>query len=83
MNPTFVGNGASERLGSDYGVIDKDRGAKKNVKRFQIVTTQGIGHIDSGIGEIAGFIHILIYIVLIVFCNSSRNRAACEPSIWA
>lgn len=39
MSPTFVGNGATEHLGSDYGLIDKDAGAKRNVKRFQIVTT--------------------------------------------
>ena len=39
MSPTFVGDGASERFGSDYGIIDKDAGAKRNVKRFQIVTT--------------------------------------------
>jgi hypothetical protein len=25
----------------------------------------------------------LIHIIFIVFCNSSKNRAACEPSIWA
>ena len=39
MNPTFVGNGASEKLGSDYGTIDKSSGAKRNIKRYQIVTT--------------------------------------------
>ena len=39
MSPTFDGRGESERFGSDYGIIDKDYGAKKNVKRFQIVTT--------------------------------------------
>ena len=39
MNPTFVGNGSKEKLGSDYGIIDKSSGAKHNVKRFQIVTT--------------------------------------------
>lgn len=39
MSPTFVGNGNYERFGSDYGIIDKNDGAKKNVKRYQIVTT--------------------------------------------
>lgn len=39
MDPTLSGNGASERFGSDYGIIDKDAGAKRNVKRYQIVTT--------------------------------------------
>lgn len=39
MSPTFVGNGNYERFGSDYGIIDKNYGAKKNVKRYQIVTT--------------------------------------------
>ena len=24
-----------------------------------------------------------VHSVFIVFCNSSKNRAACEPSIWA
>ena len=38
MSPTFDGN-TGTRLGSDYGIIDKDSGAKRNVKRFQIVTT--------------------------------------------
>ena len=43
MNPIFAGNGdidrGGERFGSDYGIIDKNSGAKRNVKRFQIVTT--------------------------------------------
>ena len=38
MSPTFDGN-TGTRLGSDYGIIDKNDGAKKNVKRYQIVTT--------------------------------------------
>ena len=50
MAPTFDGNGESERFGSDYGIIDKDYGAKKNVKRFQIITTYYPGdedHLDT------------------------------------
>ena len=44
MSPTLSGNGVEdssnfERLGSDYGIIDKSNGAKRNVKRYQIVTT--------------------------------------------
>lgn len=38
MNPTLSGE-TGESLGSDYGIIDKNNGAKRNVKRFQIVTT--------------------------------------------
>ena len=44
MDPTFSGNDAYDVEGKlipshDYGIIDKDYGAKKNIKRFQIVTT--------------------------------------------
>ena len=38
MNPTLQGH-VEERFGCDYGLIDKDYGAKKNIKRYQIVTT--------------------------------------------
>ncbi len=39
MDPTLAGEGASKEYGSDYGIVDKDAGAKRNVKRYQIVTT--------------------------------------------
>lgn len=39
MQPTFDGDGASKSLGSDYGIVDKSRGAKNTIKRYQIVTT--------------------------------------------
>lgn len=34
MNPTFVG----DRNDADYGVVEKDNGAKRSLKRYQIVT---------------------------------------------
>ena len=43
MNPTFCGVDIYEDgelvPSHDYGVIDKDYGARKNIKRYQVVTT--------------------------------------------
>ena len=39
MSPTFDGEGEQKAYGSDYGIIDKSNGAKRSLKRYQIVTT--------------------------------------------
>lgn len=43
MNPTLSGNSQD----CDYGLIDKSEGAKKSLKRFQIVTTYYPGDTSS------------------------------------
>ena len=48
-----------------YGVIQDDAGHGD--------TSQGIGHIDSGVGEIAGLIHKIILILFDKFAHQTED----------